>query len=147
MIGDLLLLAEIAGRIVALPAADVASVNELEKATPVPGAPAWIVGIGTQRSRALTIIDARMALGVGNAGEGVEHDSRYVIFAYEDHHYALRCDRILDVMPSHSDVERMPKGLGSEWMSAATGVVETPVGAALLLDLGACVAGPDRLAA
>ncbi|ABC64344.1 chemotaxis protein CheW [Erythrobacter litoralis] len=147
MTGDLFLVAEIGGRTVAVPAADVASVSELEKTTAVPGAPEWIEGIGTQRSRALTVIDACKAIGIEGPDDGQVPDARCIVFVCEGHQYALRCDRILDVTPAESLSGEAPKGLGALWLTATAGVVETAFGPALRLDLPACVAGPDRIAA
>ena len=41
----------------------------------------------------------------------------------------------------------VPGGFGSEWSRVATGLIETRMGPALLLDLPALVAGPEQLGA
>jgi len=62
---ELLLIVAIAGEKVALPVADIESVTELDLLTPVPRSPAHVVGLSTLRSRVVTVIDCRCALGLG----------------------------------------------------------------------------------
>jgi len=144
MKGQLFLVASVAGRNIALPAADVGSVSELEKVSPVPGAPDWIEGVGAQRSQALTVIDCRRAIGLPEREEAVAHDARCIVIKSDEHLYALRTDTICDVTIATSDQAPLPKGLGPEWQSVAMGVVETVFGPAISLDLPALLAGPDR---
>ena len=147
MNGELLLVASVAGRNIALPAADVASVSELEKVTLVPRAPQWIEGIGAQRSRALTVVNCHRAIGLPGEPEVDAHETRCIVVKLDEHLYALRADRILDVTIAQSDVGPAPAGLGAEWRSVATGVIETQFGPAVMLDIEAVIAGPERLAA
>lgn len=147
MTGELLLVASVAGRNIAIPAADVASVSELEKITVVPRAPAWIEGIGAQRSRALTVINCHRAIGLPGEPAPETDESRCIVVKIDDHLYALRADRILDVTMAQSDVGPTPAGLGGEWQSVATGVIETVFGPAVMLDVAAIISGPARLAA
>lgn len=147
MNGELLLVASVAGRNIALPAADVASVSELERVTVVPRAPAWIEGIGAQRSRALTVINCHRAVGLPGEPAVDSSETRYIVVRLDDHLYALRADRILDVCIAQSQIGPAPAGLGPEWSSVAKGVIETPFGPAVMLDVASVIAGPDRLAA
>jgi purine-binding chemotaxis protein CheW len=147
MNGELLLVASVAGRNVALPAADVASVSELEKVTQVPRAPAWVEGIGAQRSRALTVVNCHRAIGLPGEPAIGDGDARCIVVKLDEHLYALRADRILDVTIAQSDVGPLPAGLGAEWRAVATGVIETQFGPAVMLDIAAVIAGPERLAA
>ncbi|UIP07638.1 chemotaxis protein CheW [Erythrobacter sp. SDW2] len=147
MNGELLLVASVAGRNIALPAADVASVSELEKITLVPRAPDWIEGIGAQRSRALTVVNCHRAIGLPGEARMDADETRCIVVKLDEHLYALRADRILDVTIAQSDVGQAPAGLGAEWRRVATGVIETVFGPAVMLDLAAIIAGPERLAA
>ena len=70
MTGQLLVIAQIAGRRCALSANDVKSVIELGTVTPVPRAPDFITGITALRSQSLTVIDCRRALGLAEHGRG-----------------------------------------------------------------------------
>ena len=54
---ELLLIVTIAGSRVALPAAAVESVVELDTLIPVPRAPVHVAGLSALRSRVLTVID------------------------------------------------------------------------------------------
>lgn len=147
MNGELVLVASVAGRNIALPAADVASVSELEKITLVPRAPQWIEGIGAQRSRALTVVNCHRAIGLPGQPEADADETRCIVVKLDDHLYALRTDRILDVTIAQSDVGPAPAGLGSEWRSVARGVIETAFGPAVMLDIASVIAGPERAAA
>lgn len=147
MNGELLLVASVAGRIIALPAADVASVSELEKITEVPRAPGWIEGIGAQRSRALTVVNCHRAIGLPGEPELDTDETRCIVVKIDGHLYALRADRILDVSIAQGDVGPVPTGLGDEWRRVAMGVIETLFGPAVMLDVEAVIAGPERRAA
>lgn len=148
MNGELLLVARVGGRHVALPAADVGSVNELEKITPVPRAPDWIEGVGAQRSRALTVVNCQRAIGVEDSdAEEADEEARSIVVKCDEHLYALRVDAICDVTIAQSELGAVPKGLGAAWRSVALGVVETAFGPAILLNLPALLAGPTRKAA
>jgi len=143
MIGDLLVIARIAGRACALSALDVKSVIEIGTVTPVPRAPAWIAGITALRSQALTVIDCRRAIGVSYTEWPTDH--RAVVIAEGGHSYALLVDAIEDITTAASDAGQVPGGFGPEWSRVATGMVETMAGPALLVDLAALLAGPDAL--
>jgi purine-binding chemotaxis protein CheW len=56
---ELLLIVSIAGSRVALPAADVESVVEIDTLIPVPRAPGHLAGLSALRSRVLTVIDCQ----------------------------------------------------------------------------------------
>lgn len=147
MQGELLLVAKVAGRNIALPAADVASVSELEKFTGVPRAPHWIEGVGAQRSRALTVVNCRRAIGLADGDADAAAEIRFIVVKQDEHLYALRTDTILDVTIAQSDQGSVPKGLGPEWSRVALGSVETAFGPAIMLDLPTLLAGPLAKAA
>lgn len=141
MIGNLLVMARIAGRACVLPALDVKSVIETAAITPVPRAPHWIAGITALRSQALTAIDCRRAIGLASAEWPTDH--RSIVVAEGGHSYALLVDAIEDITTAASEVGQVPGGFGPEWSRIATGMVETLAGPALLLDLAAVLAGPE----
>ena len=62
---ELLLIVTIAGERVALPAAAVESVVELDTLIPVPRAAPHVAGLSALRSRVLTVIDCRRSLELG----------------------------------------------------------------------------------
>jgi purine-binding chemotaxis protein CheW len=145
MTGDLLVILQIAGRRCALSALEVKSVIETGTITPIPRAPAWIAGITALRSQALTVIDCRRAIGLAANGAGGEWptDHRAAVVAEGGHAYALLVDGIEDITTAAGDVGQIPGGFGAEWSRVARGMIETMAGPALLVDLGALLAGPD----
>jgi purine-binding chemotaxis protein CheW len=147
MIGDLLVIAQIAGRRCALSALDVKSVIDLGTITPIPRAPDWITGITALRSQALTVIDCRRAIGLGGSADGAAEiwptDHRAAVVAQDGHAYALMVDSIEDITIAASTAGQGPGGFGPEWSRIATGMIETMIGPALLIDLPALLAGPE----
>ena len=138
---ELLVMAQIAGRRCALPASDVQSVIELGTITPVPRTPDFIAGITALRSQALTVIDCRLALGFRNIEWST--DKRAAAVSVDGQTYALMVDAIEDVTNSASEPGQVSGGFGPEWTRIATGMIETGVGPALLIDLPTLIAGPD----
>jgi purine-binding chemotaxis protein CheW len=145
MKGNLFVIAQIAGRRCAFSALDVKSVIELGVITPVPRTPDYIAGITALRSQALTVIDCRLALGLhGDAsGHNCPTDHRAAVVASGGHAYALVVDAIEDITSAVGEPGQVPGGFGAEWSRAATGMIETMVGPALLVDLGALLGGPE----
>ena len=145
MMGELLVIAQIAGRRCAFGALDVKSVIEIGTITPIPRAPHWIAGITALRSQALTVIDCRRALGIGGSlADGAwPTDHRAAVVSDGGHAYALLVDTIEDITTAAGGVGQVPGGFGPEWSRIATGMIETMAGPALLIDIGALLAGPD----
>jgi len=142
MTGDLLVIVQIAGRRCALSALDVKSVIEVGTITPVPRAPAWIAGITALRSQALTVIDCRSAIGLGEGDWPTDH--RAAVVAEGGYSYALLVDGIEDITTAVGEAGQVPGGFGAEWSRISTGMIETIAGPALLIDLSALLAGPDH---
>lgn len=141
---QMLLIAELAGTRVALPAAEIRSIIETDELAPVPHAPPHIAGLTAVRSQALTVIDSRASLGLA-AGSHRPGD-RAVVIAHGGHLYALLLDNIDDVREARSTPVPVPGGYGVEWRDAALGLVELDNGPALLLDAGAIISGAARAA-
>lgn len=135
---DLLLVVAMAGRTVALPGHAVHSVIELEGLTPIPRAPAHVAGLAALRSRILTAIDCRRALGFpGSEGAAAQA----VVCEIDGHGYALMVDAVEDVTPALSLPAALSADLGPGWNAAALGMVETALGPLLLVDAAALVRG------
>lgn len=143
MKNHLLVIAQIGGRRCGLSALDVKSVIEIGAVTPIPRTPAHITGITTLRSQALTVIDCRRALGL--ADHAWPSDPRAVVMAEGGHAYALIVDAIEDITTAVSEPGQVPGGFGPEWSRVATGMIETMIGPALLIDLPALLAGPGTV--
>ncbi len=137
---DLLLIANIAGRRCAFCAVSIRSVVELGTITPVPGAPPAIIGLTALRSKALTVVDCRIA--IGEATDGHPTDVRAAVVDIGGHSYALLVDRVEDIAATTSEVDTVLGGFGDQWVNIAHGMVETAEGPVLLLDLAKLIALP-----
>ena len=142
---QLLLMCLIAGRRAAIPTARVLSVIEIEAVTPIPATPEFIIGLTALRSQALTVIDCRVSLGfpaseriIGNRAAVIEH---------EGHRYALLVDEAFDVTEALSEPVPVPGGFGEGWRHAASGMIETESGPALIVDVEQLSLGPRQAAA
>lgn len=142
---NLLVMSQIAGRRCAFHAHDVQSVIEIGAITPVPRTPGFIAGITAMRSQALTVIDCREAIGFDPARFPLDH--RAIVVAVTGYSYALRVDLIEDITTTAGTPEKVPGGFGEQWSRVSTGLVETRVGPALMLDLESVIAGPEGFGA
>ena len=140
---ELLLMCMIAGRRTAFPAVAVESVIEIDEIIPVPGAPDFIAGLTALRSQVLTVIDSPRALGLDISSR--VHGGRAAVVDVGGHPYALLVDEAFDVAPQRSDPFAVPGGFGAGWQNAASGMVETDDGPALLIDIAAMVNGPAQV--
>ncbi|HEY0627408.1 MAG TPA: chemotaxis protein CheW [Allosphingosinicella sp.] len=142
---ELLLIVTIAGERVAIPAADVESVVELEGLTPVPRAARHVAGLSALRSRVLTVIDCFASLELGRASE---KDLREAIVVEADGHpYALIVDSVEDVVETNGEVRPVRTTLSGGWRRVAKGMVEAEGDLLLLIDTQALLAGSAAQAA
>ena len=143
---ELLLIVAIAGERVALPAAAVESVVELETLTPVPRAPQHVAGLSALRSRVLTVIDCMRSLELGDTdcSDGIREAA---VIELDGHHYALIVDQVEDVVEALSEPVGVRAAMEPGWERVAQGMVETEQGPLLLIDVTALIAGPDVRAA
>jgi chemotaxis signal transduction protein len=142
----MLLLVMLAGRRAALPAERVNSVIEPSNVVPVPRAPAHVAGLGALRSRPLTIIDCRAALGFPPDETGAG-GTRAVVVEHDGHLYGLKVDAADDIVEALGEPDTTAGDPGPGWNRAAAGMVESTAGPLLLLDIACLVAGPPALAA
>jgi purine-binding chemotaxis protein CheW len=144
MIGNLFVIAQIAGRRCAFSALDVKSVIELGAVTPVPRTPDYIAGITAVRSQMLTVIDCRLALGFGSGTDQIwPTDDRAAVASHGGHSYALVVDGIEDITTAVGEPGQIPGGFGAQWLRVTRGMIETMVGPALLVDIAALIDGPE----
>ena len=133
---ELFLVAHIAGRGVAIAAAQVDSVVDIGEVIAVPRAAAFVRGLAALRSRVVTVIDTGTALGLAPTPDTVR---RAVITVVEGHHYAILVDSVEDVAP----FARLPLSSGlalqGGWAAAGTGIVERDGEPLLVLDLAAVI--------
>ena len=128
----LMLLCTIAGRQAAIPALAIRSVIEIDAIEPIPGTAPWIAGLTALRSQ---------ALGFKSAGDPV--GSRAAVIAEDGHLYALVVDDASDVEEIEGEIQQLRGGFGKQWAKAAVGMVETPRGPAIILDIPALL-GLDK---
>ncbi len=127
---DLYLIAQIAGRTVAINSAQVESVIDLNGVTDVPLAPDHVRGLTALRSRVVTVIDSRAALGVGRS----EEIGRAVITPVLDHHYAIMVEALEDVTPFAANALTNGIALDNIWAHVGRGFVERDGEPILIID-------------
>lgn len=143
---ELLLVVTIAGERVALPAAAVESVVELDTLIPVPRAAPHVAGLSALRSRVLTVIDCRRSLELGESDRS--HGIREAaVVELDGHHYAFIVDLVEDVVQSMSDPQPVRAAMGRGWERVSDGMVETENGPLLLINVAALIAGAETKAA
>ena len=143
---DLLLIVTIAGQRVALPAAAVESVVELEALIPVPRAAPHVAGLSALRSRVLTVIDCIRSLELGTTDKSAAIREAAVV-ELDGHHYALMVDLVEDVVEAQSDPAPVRAAMGVGWERVSLGMVETEEGPLLLVDVASLISGAEARAA
>lgn len=142
---DLLLIARLAGKTVAFPAADVEAVVELEGLTPVPGAGPHVAGLSALRSRVLTVIDCHASLGFRSPQRGALMEA--LVVPSGGHTYALLVDKVEDVVEAPGAAAPLQAPLGAGWDRAALGTSEADGALVLVVDPHVLIAGPAAQAA
>jgi len=145
-VNELLLVVTIAGERVALPAAAVESVVELDTLIPVPRAAPHVAGLSALRSRVLTVIDClrSLELGESDCSHGIREAA---VVELDGHHYALIVDLVEDVVETWSDPLPVRAAMGPGWERVSQGMVETETGPLLLIDVAALIGGVETKAA
>jgi purine-binding chemotaxis protein CheW len=143
---ELLLIVTIGGQRVALPAAAVESVVELDTLIPVPRAAPHVAGLSALRSRVLTVIDCMrsLELGTSDTSDGIREAA---VVELDGHHYALIVDIVEDVVEAIGEPSQVRAAMGHGWERVSKGMVETEVGPLLLNDVEALVSGVEARAA
>jgi purine-binding chemotaxis protein CheW len=143
---ELLLIVSIAGERVALPAAAVESVVELDTLVAVPRAAPHVAGLSALRSRVLTVIDCMRSLDLGttDCSDGIREAA---VVELDGHHYARLVDVVEDVVEALSDPSPVRAAMGTGWERASHGMVETEAGPLLLVDVAALISGSEARAA
>lgn len=136
MAGSLYLIAHIAGRGIAIDAAEVDSVVDIDTIVPVPRSGAEVRGVAALRSRVVTVVDTWTMLGLDAPALAPK---RAVITRVEGHDYAILVDSVEDV--ASFEVAPLSSGLALEggWRRAARGIVERDGEPMLALSLAALV--------
>lgn len=142
---DQLLIATIAGQRIALRTSSVQSMIEVESVTPVPRTPSHIAGLSALRSRILTVIDCRQAIGLASSDRGATK-SEAIAVEHSGHFYALLVDGVEDVVEACSTLLPIHADIGTGWERVALGMIETDSGTLMLVDAVRFITGHEELA-
>jgi purine-binding chemotaxis protein CheW len=140
----LFLIAQIAGRTVAIDSSQVESVVDITTVVPVPRTLPQVLGLAALRSRVVTVIDTHAALNLPPAERPA---TRAVITPADGHYYAVLVDSLEDVAPF--DLLPLASGivLDGGWGAAGCGIIERAGEPVLVIDLRALLPGVVVLAA
>ena len=142
---DLLLIVRLAGRRIALPAAEVEGVVELDGITPAPRAATHVAGLSALRSRVLTVIDGLASLEFGRATTGGIIAA--IVVPSGGHPYALIVESVEDVIEAVRTPLPIRTPVGAGWDRVAIGMTEAGDDLLLLVDPHRLIAGPHAQAA
>jgi purine-binding chemotaxis protein CheW len=120
----------------ALPVDAVREIAELGTITPVPGAPAEVLGVWNLRGEVIGVVDLATLLGLDREGR----PGRIVVVEQGDLRAGLAVESVVDVASLPEALEPMD----SEYVSAAVLVDRVPVG---VVDLGAVLGAVSSRAA
>lgn len=130
---------ELAGERYAVPLADVREVIRPDPPTPVPGAPAEVLGIVSLRGTIVTVLDGRRRLGLDDTANGGGPGQRVVVFQHEHDDVGILVDALQDVLDLDLDSEELmppPPGRASCSDDPVLGVLTCGEGFVTLLDAG-----------
>lgn len=142
---DLYLIAEIAKQRIALQADQVDSVIHVSDIVMVPMAPPHIIGLAAVRSRVITIIDTRIAIGLPSARDNVVLTA--VVIEAEGHRYGLVVDRVEDVCGVEGAVLPVRARMGQRWTAISRGILDHAGVSLLVINPDALIAGNLLVAA
>ena len=142
---DLLLIVQIAGRRIAVPAAEVEGVVELEGITPAPRAAGHVAGLSALRSRVLTVVDSMASLEFGRSRVDGLLDA--IVIPSGGHPYALIVESVEDVIEATGPPLPIRTPVGAGWDRVAIGMAEAGEDLLLLVDPHRLIAGPQAQAA
>src|SRR4029078_3008371 len=127
LMAELLLIVTIGGERVALPAAAVESVVELDTLIPVPRAAPHVAVLSALLRRVLTVIDCMrsLELGVTDCSDGIREAA---VVELAGHHYALIVDLVEAVVECYSEAVPVRAAMGPGWERISHGMVETEAG-------------------
>lgn len=142
---DLFLIAGIAGQRIALAAGHVDSVVNVRQSVAVPMAPRHILGLAALRSRVITMIDTRAAIGLPPAESADALTT--VVVNLDGHQYGLVVDHVEDVCAVAGGIAPVRTRLGHDWAAVSAGMLDHGGSSLLVIDPALLVVGQSRLAA
>lgn len=139
----LFLIARIAGQGVVFDADQVDAVVDIGEVVDVPRVDPSIRGLAALRSRVVTVVDTRLALGLEPVAD---HVRRAVITRQDGHYYAMLVDELDDIETFEtSPMPHTPPAHG-RWGRAVDGIVVRDGEPLLILDLARLVPHGTALA-
>ncbi|QOC21180.1 purine-binding chemotaxis protein CheW [Wenzhouxiangella sp. AB-CW3] len=106
--------------------------------TPVPGAPAFVLGLINLRGSIVTVVDARQRLGL--VPRPARETDWIIILDVQDQSVGLLVDEVSEVMVLDPDrIEAMRGNDTGEDSRHVQGVIQTPAGMLILLDIESLV--------
>lgn len=141
-----MLIVRIADEIVALPSAAIESVVEIEAMSHVPLAPPHVAGLAALRSRVVTIVDPRAALGIDPSTAAITMPFSAAVVTIEGHPYGIMVDEVIDVLEADGPPRRANGLAASRWRAVASGTVVIADRQHLLIDPAALIEGPSAVA-
>ncbi|BBC71789.1 conserved hypothetical protein [Altererythrobacter sp. B11] len=141
---DMLLVIALGGRQAVLAADAVDAVIEVERRVPVPGAPPHVAGLAALRSRPLTLVDCRAAMGLAPADADEAAAARAVVIEQGGHLYGLLVDQADAIVAATAAPGALGADPGAGWRRACRAMVPTEAGLLPLLDIATLIAGPGE---
>jgi purine-binding chemotaxis protein CheW len=131
----------VGGLLLALPVRDVVEVVRGQDLTPVPLAPASVVGLLNLRGRIVPAVDARLRLGLPPREPGAA--SAHVVVGLPDEQVSLVVDDTSDVVTVRSaDREAVPETVAHDLRRLSTSSYQRAGGLLLVLDPALVLADP-----
>lgn len=137
----LYLIAQIAGRTVAIESDQVESVVDIGSVVAIPRTSPVVRGLAALRSRVVTVIDTRVALGLPSEGQS----NRAVIVQSDGHPYALLVDALEDVAPFSAQPLANGVALDAAWAAIGRGLIERDGEPVLAIDLVSLIPGGTQI--
>lgn len=127
---ELFVLAVVGNQQIAFDATRVEAVVDIALVVPVPLSPAYVLGLAAIRSQVVTVIDCSAIV----ASPPVAPTGRAIISAVDGHRYALRVDRVDDVVSGAVGLADTRVPLDGRWAEISDGVVEVGGAFAVVID-------------
>lgn len=142
MIEQLYLIARIGDQRAAFRSAEVESVVVIRNVTPVPAAPAHITGLLALRSRVITLVDARIA--VGKLSPVSAEGCKAIIYEMDGHSYGIVVDQVEDVVFIDQQERPVRGHLDAGWGQVSETMIDWDNDTLLVIDTAKMVQGPQR---
>lgn len=126
---------KLAGEVYGVNVMQVQEVLRYSEIAPVPGAPAYVIGIINLRGNVVTVIDTRHRFGL-NAGE-ITDNTRIVIIEADNHVIGILVDSVAEVVYLRlSEIETAPNVGNDESAKFIQGVCHKSNQLLILIELG-----------